>query len=243
MSTVAGQLTTHAGTSIGAPPPADTAQVREMLGMMKATLGQLDQTFRTLNEQSAKVSKLGPSMQSAATQIQALRHQIRKQDRKQELRVQEVKTLIQEQLKEKLARDMQSFITEEIKRETAIQVKEQVGLQLREHLPYSLEDQLVGSQKQLIEVKQALVNSEARRTNSNLRQDNLNDPLEVVLRPDGTKSAVYPVNLNSLFYYSPEMLKRLLRDYSLQEDSKKEKNLNRFMSHIGIQFQLIPIPS
>lgn len=96
--------------------------------------------------------------------------------------------------------------------------------------------------------------SEARRTNSNLRQDNLNDPLEVVLRPDGTKSAVYPVNLNSLFYYSrgspliselpsdcgcnidyilAEMLKRLLRDYSLQEDSKKEKNLNRFMSHIG----------
>lgn len=40
-------------------------------------------------------------------QIQALRHQIRKQDKKQELRAQEVKTLIQEQLKEKLARDMQ----------------------------------------------------------------------------------------------------------------------------------------
>lgn len=41
MSTIAGHLTTQAGTSVVAVPSADTAQVREMLGMMKATLGQL----------------------------------------------------------------------------------------------------------------------------------------------------------------------------------------------------------
>ena len=111
-------------------------------------------------------------------QIQALRHQIRKQDRKQEHRVQEVKNLIQDQLKDKLARDMQcvermpcviiqcaklnscrTFINEQIKKETAIQVKEQVGLQLKDHLQFPLAEQLDGSQKQLIEVKQALVNS------------------------------------------------------------------------------------
>ena len=93
---------------------------------------------------------------------------------------------------------------------------------------------------------------EARRANASLRRDNLNDTLEIVLRPDGTKSAVYPVNLNSLFNYSracsstvslrlnlipnfipAELLRRLLRDYGVHEDSPKEKNLNRFMSHIG----------
>lgn len=42
-TTQGGQLTPHAGTSasIVPVPAADTAQVRELLGMMKATLGQL----------------------------------------------------------------------------------------------------------------------------------------------------------------------------------------------------------
>lgn len=45
--------------------------------------------------------------QHAATQIQSLRHQIRKQDKKQEVRMQEVRALIQDQLKEQIVRDMQ----------------------------------------------------------------------------------------------------------------------------------------
>lgn len=31
-----------------------------------------------------------------------------------------------------------------------------------------------------------------------------------------------------------DMLKRLLKEYGLPESGKKEKNLNRFMSHIGM---------
>ena len=43
--------------------------------------------------------------------------------------------------------------------------------------------------------------SEARRANSILRTDNLQDQLEVVLKSDGTRSDVYPHNLHSLFNY------------------------------------------
>lgn len=43
--------------------------------------------------------------------------------------------------------------------------------------------------------------SEARRANSILRTDNLQDQLVVVLKSDGTRSDVYPHNLHSLFNY------------------------------------------
>lgn len=43
--------------------------------------------------------------------------------------------------------------------------------------------------------------SEARRKNSSLCADDMDDALAVVLKPDGTKSDLYPHNLNSLFVY------------------------------------------
>lgn len=72
-----------------------------------------------------------------------------------------------------------------------------------------------------------------------------------MLKPDGTRSDVYPHNLHSLFAYSgesafrdphntshsrgseDEMLSLLLKDHELAENEVREKNLNRFMAHIG----------
>ncbi|KAH8087856.1 hypothetical protein BXZ70DRAFT_955416 [Cristinia sonorae] len=240
---MSGQMTPRTSASVpaAAVPTADTAQIRELLGMMKATLGTLAGTFQTLNEQSSRVTTLGPTMQHAATQIQGLRHQIRKQDRKQEVRMQEVRSLIQDQLKEQIARDMQAYLDEKIKEEIAIQVQHQVEAQMKEHVPDSLQEQIVGSRNQIIEVRHALMNSEARRQNSNLRTDDLNDQLEIVLKPDGTRSDVYPANLNALFAYSPVLLRILLRDHGLVEVQSREKNLNKFMAHIGITFQIVPV--
>lgn len=119
-----------------------------------------------------------------------------------------------------------------MRRELVAQVREQVNSQIGEHLPVPLEEQAKESRSQLIEVKHALMNSyvklpvvylvchayllrhvsyfhytcisyrESRRANSNLRTDNLTDQLAVVLKPDGTRSDVYPHNLHSLFAYS-----------------------------------------
>lgn len=118
--------------------------------------------------------------QHAATQIQSLRHQIRKQDKKQEVRMQEVRALIQDTLKEQIVRDMQyvsdvfstrtckgclcvcasrSFLDEKIKEEIALQTRQQVEAQLRDHVPVPLEEQIVGSRNQIIEVRHALMNS------------------------------------------------------------------------------------
>ncbi|GJE91393.1 hypothetical protein PsYK624_075430 [Phanerochaete sordida] len=244
MATIGMQTTPQANeVATAAATTPNTEQLREMIGVTKATMATIGQQFRTLHEQQAKIAALSPSMQDAAAQIEGMRKQIRRQDKQTQARMQEVKDLIQAQLKDQATRQLQSHIQDEIKRELRRQVREQVDLQLREHIPVTLPEQAAESKRQLVEVKHALMNSESRRQNSILRTDNLQDQLAVVLKPDGTKSGVYPHNLHSLFAYDDDMLKLLLRDHDLTAVDQREKNLNRFMAHIGVGFRLVPIPS
>jgi len=236
-----GQVTPRARTPITPYPGADTAAVRELLIMMKSTLGTLGATFDTLGQQSNRISTLGPSMDSAH-QISSLRRQIRHQDKKQDARVTEVKHMIKDVLKDHIANDMRAQIEEQIRAEIAIQVKQEVAAQIVEHLPVSLEQQAEESKRQLVEVKHSLVNSEARRANSVLRANNLDDPLTHVLKPDGTQSELFPADLRTLFSYDAEHAQNLVRDFGLQEHELRERNLNRFMAYIGIPFHLIPVP-
>lgn len=237
-----GQATPRAPrTPITPYPGADTAAVRELLVMMKSTLGTLGATFETLNTQSDKFTNLGPSVDSAR-QISLLRKQIKQQDKKQDARVTEVKHMIKDVLKDHIANDMRAQIEEQIREEIAMQVKKEVAAQIVEHLPISLQEQAEQSKRQLLEVKQSLVNSEARRANSVLRANNLDDPLTQVLKPDGTYSEIFPSDLRTLFSYDGETSLKLVRDFALQEHELRERNLNRFMAFIGIPFHLIPIP-
>lgn len=43
---------------------------------------------------------------------------------------------------------------------------------------------------------------EARRHNASLETDNLYDELKVVLKPDGTKSTKWPIDLQTMFSYT-----------------------------------------
>ncbi|KAF8526065.1 hypothetical protein BU17DRAFT_83579 [Hysterangium stoloniferum] len=228
-------------TPITPYPGADTAAVKELLVMMKSTLGTLGATFETLGEQSNRIQEMGPSVDSAH-QLASLRRQIRHQDKKQDARVMEVKYMIKDVLKDHIANDMRAQIEEQIRAEIALQVKQEVAAQIVEHLPVSLHEQAEQSKRQLVDVKQSLVNSEARRHNSTLRASNLDDPLSQVLKPDGTQSEFFPTDLRTLFAYDAANAQKLVHDFGLQEHEARERNLNRFMSYIGIPFHLIPIP-
>ncbi|KAF8520840.1 hypothetical protein JB92DRAFT_2708719 [Gautieria morchelliformis] len=236
----------RARTPITPYPSADTTAVRELLVMMKSTLGTLGATFETLGAQSERITTLGPSMDSSH-QISSLRRQIRHQDKKQDARVTEVKHMIKDVLKDHIANDMRAQIEEQIRAEIALQVKQEVAAQIVEHLPVSLEQQAEASKRQLVEVKHSLVNSEARRANSVLRSNNLDDPLTHVVKSDGTQSEFFPRDLRTLFSYDAEAALNLVRDFNLHEHELREQNLNRFMSYIGespcVPFHLIPIPS
>ncbi|OBZ69690.1 hypothetical protein A0H81_10460 [Grifola frondosa] len=226
------------------PPAAepDIAAFRDVVGAMKVTLTTLRPTFKTLNEQSAKMSTVGPTMDQASVHMRTLQNQIRAQEKKQDLRVQEVKDTIKNDIKKTVAEQKKAQIQESIRKEIAKQVKEQMDAQILEHMPMPLKQQAEESKQQLVEVKRALMNSEARRANSVLCASNLDDPL-AVLKPDGTKSRLYPSDLRSLFSYESKSIQALLKDYELVQHELREKNLNRFMTHIGISFQMVLMPA
>ncbi|GJJ08476.1 hypothetical protein Clacol_002694 [Clathrus columnatus] len=239
-------------TPITPYPGADTTAVKELLTMMKSTLGTLGSTFEALNDQSGRITTLGPT--DSSQQISSLRRQIRRQDKKQDERVMEVKHMIKDVLKDHIANDMrlEAQIEEQIRAEIALQVRQEVTAQIVEHLPISLQEQAEQSKRQLNDVKLSLVNScssysngcrEARRANSGLRANNLDDPLARVLKPNGTESAMFPTDLRTLFGYDSNTALELVREFGLKEHDSRERNLNRFMAFIGIPFHLIPVPA
>ncbi|RPD78469.1 hypothetical protein L226DRAFT_457423 [Lentinus tigrinus ALCF2SS1-7] len=220
----------------------DMKAVYELLSSMNITYGTMF-SFRTLNEQSAQVCKLGPTMDTAKEELVVLRREIKAHDTLQEERVADVRKMIKVEIKELAGKALREQIHEQIKLEVAKQVKEQMEAQIHEHLPVPLAQQAEESRHQIVEVTHALENSEARRKNANLRPSpsNLSDALEVVLKPDGTKSKLYPANLRSLFAYDNTRARELLKDFGLHDHGVLEKNLNRFMAHIGIRFELVPV--
>jgi len=151
--------------------------------------------------------------------------------------------MVRDQLKGQITEHMKPQIQEQIQTEITLQVTKQVTAQIKDHLPVSLEDQVADSKRQFEVVRHSLINSEARRVNSVLRSPrDLGEQLATVLKADGRKSEFFPADLRSLFSYDLKMSKALAKDYGLLESEVRETNLNRFMSHIGIQFSLIAIP-
>ncbi|CAE6446112.1 unnamed protein product [Rhizoctonia solani] len=202
---------------------------------------QLDSNLKALAMHAKEVDALGPPPDSAA-QIHKLRLQLRAQDKKQEARIADIKHIVKDVLKEQIAEHMRPQIQEQIRLELTRQIREAVQEQITEHLPVSLQDQAEESKRQLIEVRNSLLNSEARRSNATLRSTNLDDPLAPVVKANGEESALAPQTLRQLFSYDSAQARALVRDYALREHDVRERNLNRFMAHIGVQFNLIPIP-
>ncbi|EPT02548.1 hypothetical protein FOMPIDRAFT_1022869 [Fomitopsis schrenkii] len=218
----------------------DTAAIREMLGLMKGSLGTIGQQFQTLNEQSKKVETFGPSKESLKAQADALEDEMKSvSDRRGKLLEHVKTTTIKEQLKDKVAKQMRDHILEQIRTSVTEQVKLQLNRQIRQHLPDSLKEQVEASRKQIEGVKVAFRNSEARRTNALLRTDRLDDQLAEVSKPDDTESKLYPRNLRSLFAYTPDQAQALARDYGLTATGAREDIINRFMKHVGVSFPLL----
>ncbi|QRV97884.1 THP2 domain protein [Ceratobasidium sp. AG-Ba] len=237
-TTRAGPSRNGRGSSYQAP---DQASINNLVNGFTNTLESLDQSLKMLMTNARDVEALGPPPDPAA-QIHKLRLQLRAQDKKQDQRIADIKHIVKDVLKEQIADHMRAQIQEQIRLEIAEQVRAAVHEQMPEHLPVSLQEQADESKRQLIEVRHSLLNSEARRSNATLRSTNLDDPLAPVVKPNGEESALAPETLRQLFSYDSAQARALVRDYGLREHDVRERNLNRFMAHIGVQFNLIPIP-
>jgi len=223
----------------GTPYPiANTAAVNDLLMLMKTNLNTLGATFDSLGEQSAKVATLGPALDTAH-QIHQLRRQMRNQEKHQDSRINDIRSLVRDTLKVQIAEHMREQIEEQIKAEIALQVKGEVATQIETHLPIPLAIQAAESQEQLAEVRVSLQNTEARRHNSHLGRTSIEEPLAPLLRTDGTPSPHFPKSLKMLFSYDIDILQDLLKDYELPYHRVREGSVNRFLSYVGVGFQLI----
>ncbi|KAH9940436.1 uncharacterized protein BXZ73DRAFT_98870 [Epithele typhae] len=222
----------------------DVGTVQEFIGTMRATYRTLDATFSTLHDQSARISELGPTTEAVDAEVVLLRDQLSAHQRAQTERVDAIKYILKNDVKRQAAETLKSQIHESIRLEIEREVKRQVDDQIGEHIPVPLPQQREDFQMEIADVRRALDNAEARRHNATIRPspDSLKDDLAVVFKPDGSRSKLYPANLNSLFAYSALQARQLLRDFELHDDGMLERNLNRFMSHIGIRFELVPVP-
>jgi len=222
---------------------SNAAEIDQQLTAMKETWISIGQTYDVLHEQSVKMSSLCPTMQKTTQDVQTLRERIHARVEEDDVKIKKGKASAQDELNIKpesqIVKELMANIKNKIKSEIKSQVTGQVDIQIKEHLPASLQDQLDESRKHVQEAKSSLENVEARRKNSALRiPRDLDELLSHVLTANGKASGFFPINLRSLFASDLESSQSLARDYKLNVSKVKEENWNSFMSHIGIRFKV-----
>ncbi|KAF8222880.1 hypothetical protein L208DRAFT_1412747 [Tricholoma matsutake] len=211
-----------------------------------------DGQFGMFNDQLAELSDLGHIMVSRYSrsgvarmngahgepdhgrEIGELQYKLQLHAHKKEAEIMAAKEIIQDDLKTRIGECLRDHIRDSIKTEVATQVKQEVDTQIRYHIPISLTRQAVDANKGIADMRIALANSEARAKNASIHMTDQDEPLAPVLKADGTRSELFPADLRTLLSYDFELVKMLVRDYELPEDTTSETNLmDQFMKNIG----------
>jgi hypothetical protein len=208
---------------------------------MRSSLDALDATFLNIQDQTQNVSSL--TIVDPSTQLQNLELEMQEQDRRQAQKIDEIKDLIQQVVANQVAEQIKRLFANEIEAMIQREVNRQVAHQLEAHIPHGLQQQVDDQKRQLVDVDRSLHNAEARRINNLIKSSNLNEPLRGLLKASGKPSELFPRDLLDLFNRDDVALKRLLKEFDLIDTNSREKNLNTFMSYIGVAFQLITAPT
>ncbi|KIY68067.1 hypothetical protein CYLTODRAFT_351970, partial [Cylindrobasidium torrendii FP15055 ss-10] len=125
-------------------------------------------------------------------------------------------------------------IQDEIRKVVQEKARDGVDAQITDYIPVSLGKQVEETEAKIKQVKNAVKNAEARQTNAVLDiNDNLDDTLGVVLKPNGEKSDLYPCDLRSFMFFREEQVNKLLTDFDLGNTGDGVENQNRFLDYIG----------
>ncbi|KZO96117.1 hypothetical protein CALVIDRAFT_537310 [Calocera viscosa TUFC12733] len=231
--------------------PADPIPMLEtLLSTMRQTLHTLTAAFDTLAYQTSQLATLRPALEGHH-EIQRLKEQIAQQDQKMDQMKDFLSdTLkghmqdVREGLKGHVEEVMGGPVKDSVRAEVEQRVMERVAEQISEKIPTALLDTVQDHKVQLSEVRRSLHNSEARRANGLLRTNNINEPLTPLIRSNGEISPFFPHDLSALFASPSPVAKQLVTDYDLHIDpDSRERNLNKFMGHIGVGFQMVPAVS
>jgi hypothetical protein len=216
----------------------------QLLATMKATLATLGSTFDALGEQAARVAGLGQAAETSQ-QINELREQLQERGRVQERRIDEIREMLHGVLLgDDIARHVKHEVEREIQRRVKLRVSEILRRQAEDRISPILE-QARENQTQLFGLQTGLKNSDARRSNSAIASHQLSSPLTPIVRADGQLPLNFPKDMPELLGQSAESARQLLEHYEIPctPQESREMHLNRFMSHIGVGFHMVPVPA
>ncbi|KAG8864541.1 hypothetical protein FRB96_005044 [Tulasnella sp. 330] len=215
-------------------------QVRDVLASMKDTLENLGVTFDTLGQHSQKVAGIEFEY-NYDEQISSLRKHMSANEKKQEKRMDDLKTLLRDVLKDEIVPHIRTKMDHGIANELEKSVKSGISREVARNIPQRLQDQIIEDSQQLMDLEINLHNSEARRANALIRSNHLNDPLHPLLTSEGVVSPGFPRDLSQLFGLDDDAAMELNDQYGLTDIVEgKERNLNRFMQLCGISYQMTP---
>ncbi|TFK23939.1 hypothetical protein FA15DRAFT_670026 [Coprinopsis marcescibilis] len=211
----------------------------EIIKNMTETVHELSESSSRLRSQSKALDGVASSVTSddPLAEIQRLRDMLQQHDAEHTRRMQEIKTNLQRDFHEG-TRETFEEVRNGLRSKLEQDVKSEVDIQIREHIPSPLSQQVEETKEQLKIVKDSLINSRSRIDNSELEAKNLYDPLSVVLTPEGKQSKYWPADLGSLFAYDLESARLLVKDFGLVDSDQLHVNFQRFLAHIGTPIDL-----
>ncbi|KZT23589.1 hypothetical protein NEOLEDRAFT_1136383 [Neolentinus lepideus HHB14362 ss-1] len=203
---------------------------------------------KVVNEQNgndadaiSKIEQAVPTFTGEGTvkELKSVSDIIKKHKEDQEKRLEGVEKMVREELPKQALSSMKDLIQQKIKEEIARQVHEEVNAQIGCFLKPTLRDQIQDSEAHLRKLTDAIQNTKALKENGMIEPHELSRELEPLLGVDGAKSMWWPKDLDHLCSYDKGRMKQLLESYGLPvQESSWNANLNRFLSHIGVRFQL-----
>ncbi|KAJ7594638.1 hypothetical protein C8J56DRAFT_927266 [Mycena floridula] len=230
------------GSGLGSAVSPDLRAVGDLLSSMKKTLVTLETTFTALGQETEQVAALAPSIKTSE-QLIDLRCDLDAQIQKQQSDIENVKRLLEIKVKAAMEGEIRARMKKKILE--SIAVKERVKLQLSRGIPDHLRQQANQHKEQILEIKTHLHNSEARRYNSQL-QSSSKDHLRPLLRPVSaldtpSESPLFPSNVADLFRMSEHDARQLVEEYGIEDAGRDDSNINKFISHIGLSYQLVDV--
>jgi len=224
------------------PPisPTVTAQspMVENLESWGSSISRLETELQALNSHSGTIDS--PLRTDTNKEAGSLRQELDRYKVEHSSLIEQLKESVREDYPQRITKELSSDIQDHIKKEIQANVTTHLDTQFKSLMTVSLKQQLEETNAYLNLAKTSLLNSDHRRHNSTIDiSSGIDEPLKVIYKPDGKTSDFWPVDLNSLFAYDSEAIKKLLNDYKLPLDKVQEMNINRFMGHIGVKQQLI----
>ncbi|KAF8070441.1 hypothetical protein FPV67DRAFT_1487415 [Lyophyllum atratum] len=176
--------------------PSDLVTIAELFATLKQSVDTLRTTFDNLGTQTERMAHLAPAMK-ADQQVEDLRAKLEDQIGRQEKSMQEIRHLLEDTIKDSVVQHLKSQIYDAVQKAIAKEVQQRVQQELASQIPENLRRHVQGHQREILEVRTNLCNSEARRHNASLSSPSMTtEPLRPLLRPlpSALQSPAYVVN-------------------------------------------------